>query len=96
MFAFPVYGPAALVTTPRPDANVDAAVSQLAAVFDATAETHMPEYRDGRSEVRETLDNAVAEALSIDRWRFAGYADRLAAQPAVSQNGFENAIIAGQ
>ena len=65
--AFPVYEPAGLKKIRLPDLSDAALVDQLARCWDTTADTEVPQYRDGECDVRRIWDDAVADALGWDR-----------------------------
>lgn len=65
--AFPKYRPAGLKAIRLPDFSNQAIVDGLARCWDATAETEVPQYRDGECDVRRIWDDAVADALGWDR-----------------------------
>lgn len=61
-------------------------------MYELTKNEETPQYRDGRCAVRDTWDEAVAEALGIDVETIFGYADLLASEPAVSPEGWRAAL----
>lgn len=65
--AFPRYRPAGLKTIRLPDLSRRDVVAALARCWEATAETEVPQYRDGECEVRGIWDDAVADGLGWDR-----------------------------
>ena len=65
--AFPQYNPAGLKTIRLPDLSHSDLVHGLAGCWEATAETEVPQYRDGECEVRRIWDDAVADAMEWDR-----------------------------
>ena len=64
--AFPQYRPAGLKTVRLPDLSDSDLVAKLAQCWEATAETEVPQFRDGECEVRRLWDEAVAEAMGWD------------------------------
>ena len=63
---FPQYRPAGLKTIRLPDLANSGLVDKLARCWEATADTEVPQYRDGECEVRRLWDEAVAEAMGWD------------------------------
>ena len=63
---FPQYRPAGLKTIRLPNLSNSGLVDKLARCWEATAETEVPQYRDGDCEVRRLWDQAVAEAMDWD------------------------------
>ena len=63
---FPQYRPAGLKTIRLPNLSNSGLVHKLAQCWEATAETKVPQYRDGECEVRRLWDQAVAEAMGWD------------------------------
>ncbi|MDE0158305.1 MAG: DEAD/DEAH box helicase family protein [Gammaproteobacteria bacterium] len=63
---FPDYSPAGLKTVRLPDLSNSDLVAKLAQCWEATAETEVPQFRDGECEVRRLWDEAVAEAMGWD------------------------------
>ena len=63
---FPQYRPAGLKTIRLPDLSNSGLVDKLARCWEATAETEVPQFRDGECEVRRLWDEAVAEAMGWD------------------------------
>ena len=63
---FPQYEPAGLKTIRLPDLSDSDLVDVLARCWDDTAETVVPQYRDGECDVRRIWDDAVADALGWD------------------------------
>ena len=86
--AFPQYNPAGLKTIHLPDLSNNDLVEELARCWEATAETEVPQFRDGECEVRRTWDNAVADALSWDRDWLAGLRELLHREPHVRGLGY--------
>ena len=65
--AFPQYRPAGLKTIRLPDLSDSDLVDALAGCWEATAETEVPQYRNGECEVRRIWDDAVADAIGWDK-----------------------------
>ena len=86
--AFPKYEPAGLKTIRLPDLSDSDLVDGLARCWEATAETEVPQYRDGECEVRRVWDDAVAEALGWDKDRLAGLRHLLHQEPHVRGLGY--------
>ena len=82
--AFPVYNPAGMTTTRCPDPGETAAIEALNVAYERTKNEATAQYRDGRCAVRDTWDEAVAQALGIDVETIFEYAELLASEPAVS------------
>ena len=91
--AFPVYTPAAVMTVPVPNTSHVAAIKGLAAVWEDTQDEEVPSYREGRVEVRERWDDAVAEALEFDRETISRWADILNSEPYISVEAFEDSLV---
>ena len=90
--AFPVYRPSGMTTTRCPDPGNTAAIEALSAAYELTKNEETPQYRDGRCAVRDTWDEAVAEALGIDVQTILEYAELLASEPAVSHAGWSKRV----
>ena len=86
--AFPQYRPAGLKTIRLPDLSDSDLVDALARCWDATAETEVPQYRDGECEVRRIWDDAVADALGWDRDWLPGLRRLLHQEPHVRGLGY--------
>ena len=87
--AFPVYRPSGMTTTRCPDPGETEAIEALNAAYELTKNEETPQYRDGRCAVRDTWDEAVAQALGIDVETIFEYAELLASEPAVSPDELE-------
>ena len=81
---FPVYTPSGMTTTRCPDPDATRAIEALNAAYELTKNEETPQCRDGRCAVRDTWDEAVAQALGIDIKTIFEYAELLASEPAVS------------
>ena len=86
--AFPQYNPAGLKTIRLPDLSDSDLVDGLARWWEATAETEVPQYRDGECAVRLIWDEAVADALGWDKDRLAGLRHLLHQEPHVRGLGY--------
>ncbi len=86
--AFPQYRPAGLKTMRLPDLSDGDLVDALARCWEATAETEVPQYRDGECEVRRIWDDAVADALGWDKDWLAGLRHLLHQEPHVRGLGY--------
>lgn len=89
---FPVYQPSGMTTTRCPDPGETEAIEALNAAYELTKNEQAPQYRDGRCAVRDTWDEAVAEALGIDVETIFEYAELLATEPAVSPAGWTRTL----
>jgi len=85
---FPLYRPAGLKTIRLPDFSNSDIVTQLAQCWEATAETEVPQYRDGECEVRRLWDEAVAEAMGWDAAELARLRLLLHREPHVRGLGY--------
>ena len=90
--AFPVYRPSGMTTTRCPDPGETEAIEALNAAYELTKNEETPQYRDGRCAVRDTWDEAVAQALGIDVETIFEYAELLASEPAVSHMNWRKMI----
>ncbi|MCY4573718.1 MAG: hypothetical protein OXF01_13055 [Gemmatimonadetes bacterium] len=81
---FPVYTPSGMTTTRCPDPDATRAIEALNAAYELTKNEETRQCRDGRCAVRDTWDEAVAQALGIDVETIFEYAELLASEPAVS------------
>ena len=90
--AFPVYRPAGMTTTRCPDPGETEAIEALNAAYELTKNEEPPQYRDGRCAVRDTWDEAVAQALGIDVETIFEYAELLAREPAVSPTSWTRTL----
>ena len=85
---FPKYRPAGLKTIRLPDlANRDM-VDGLARCWEATADTEVPQYRDGECDLRRVWDDAVADALGWDKDWLSGLRHLLHREPHVRGLGY--------
>ena len=90
--AYPVYTPSGMTTTRCPDPDEREAIEALNAVYELTKNEETPQYRDGRCSVRDTWDEAVAQALGIDVETIFEYAELLAKEPAVSPTSWTRTL----
>ena len=90
--AFPNYNPSGMTTTRCPNPGETEAIEALNAAYELTKNEETPQYRDGRCAVRDTWDEAVAQALGIDLETIFEYAELLASEPAVSQMSWRKMI----
>ena len=67
-----------MTTTRCPDPDETEAIEALNAAYELTKNEETPQYRDGRCSVRDTWDEAVAQALGIDVETIFEYAELLA------------------
>ena len=81
-----------MTATRCPDPGNVAAIAALNAAYELTKNEETPQYRDGRCAVRDTWDEAVAEALGIDVQTTLKYAELLASEPAVSRAGWSKRV----
>ena len=81
--AFPQYRPAGLKTIRMPDLSDNDLVGVLALCWETTAETEVPQYRDGECEVRRIWDDTVADAFGWDKDWLAGLRQLLHQEPHV-------------
>ena len=88
MLAFPKYEPAGLKVIRLPDLSDSDLVEELARCWHATAETEVPQYRDGECDVRRILDDAVADALGWDKDWLSGLRHLLHREPHVRGLGY--------
>ena len=88
MLAFPKYEPAGLKTIRLPDLSDSDLVDQLARCWEATAETEVPQFRDGECGVRRIWDDAVADALGWDKDWFSELRHLLHREPHVRGLGY--------
>lgn len=80
---FPFYNPAVWRDLPIPDLDDDRIRETLAACWEATRDTEVPQFRDGYCDVRRRWDEAVAEALDWDAGHLAELGELLAREPYV-------------
>ena len=90
--AFPNYNPSGMTTTRCPDPGETEAIEALNAAYELTKNDETPQYRDGRCSVRDTWDEAVAQALGIDVETIFEYAELLASEPAVSPTSWTRTL----
>ena len=86
--AYPKYEPAGLKAIRLPDFSDQAVVIGLARCWDATAETGVPQYRDGECDVRRIWDDAVAEAMGWDKDWLSGLRKLLHREPHIRGLGY--------
>lgn len=86
--AFPQYNPAGLKAIRLPDLSDRDIVEGLARCWEATAETEVPQYREGECDVRRVWDDAVADALGWDKDWLAGLRHLLHREPHVRGLGY--------
>ena len=89
---YPVYTASGLTTTRCPDPDEPDAIEALNTTYDLTKNEETPQYRDGRCAVRDTWDQAVAQALGIDVETIFEYAELLAREPAVSPTNWTRSM----
>ena len=89
---FSVYTPSGMTTTRCPDPGETEAIEALNAAYELTKNEETPQYRDGRCAVRDTWDEAVAQALGIDVETIFKYAELLAREPAVSPTSWTRTL----
>ena len=92
---FPVYRPSGMTTTRCPDPGETGAIEALNSAYELTKNEETPQYRDGRCTVRDTWDEAVAQALGIDVETIFEYAELLAKEPAVSPTSWTRTLTDG-
>ena len=85
---FPTYRPAGLKAIQLPDLSDRDMVDGLARCWEATAETKVPQYRDGECDVRRIWDDAVADVLGWDKDWLAGLRHLLHREPHVRGLGY--------
>ena len=78
----------ALKSVRLPDLSDDSLVDQLAQCWEATADTEVPQFRDGECEVRRIWDDAVADVLGWDKDWLAGLRHLLHQEPHVRGLGY--------
>lgn len=88
MLGFPKYEPAGLKTIRLPDLSDSDLVDGLARCWEVTAETEVPQYRDGECDVRRIWDYAVADALGWDKEWLSGLRHLLHREPHVRGLGY--------
>ena len=81
-----------MTTTRCPDPDAAEAIEALNAAYELTKNEETPQYRDGRCAVRDTWDEAVAQALGIDVETIFEYAELLASEPAVSATSWTKTL----
>ena len=86
--AYPKYRPAGLNTIRLPDLSDSGLIDTLARCWEATAETEVPQYREGECEVRRIWDDAVADALGWDKNWLAELRNLLHQEPHVRGLGY--------
>ena len=86
--AYPMYNPDSWHRLPYPDVTNESTKATLKRCFDKTSVNEVPSFREGRVEIREIWDDAVASSLGIDRSLIAELADGLACEPTVSRESF--------
>ena len=86
--AYPKYEPAGLKAIRLPDLSDRAIVDGLARCWEATAETEVPQYRDGECDVRRIWDDAVADAMGWDKVWLSGLRQLLHKEPHVRGLGY--------
>ena len=89
---FPLYNSSGMTTTRCPALGEQKAIDALNAAYERTKNEETPQYRDGRCPVRDTWDEAVAEALGIDVETIFEYAELLAREPAVSPTAWTRTL----
>jgi len=92
---YPVYRPAGLKKCLVPDPAHERGIQILAAAWESTRNMVVPSFREGRANVRDIWDDAVARAFGLDRSEIFRWADLLNAEPYVSPNGFIKSLLEG-
>lgn len=90
--AYPMFNPASWHDLPLPNIENQKVIDVLEKCYNNTSNIEVPSFRDGRVAVRELWDDAVSEALEIDRSLIADMANRLAVDPYVSKSAFFNTL----
>ena len=85
---FPLYNPIAYSGVKFPDIDTPNVLNPLTACFDETCSEIVPQFKEGRTPIRERWDDAVSVALGIDRELIATIADKLTCDPFVSKERF--------
>ncbi len=86
--SWPQFNPVAFYGIPLPDIDNPDTLQTLFACYQETCEEIVPQFRDGRTPIRETWDDAVALACGIDRNLIAECAELLARDAFVSKERF--------
>ena len=86
--SYPQFNPVAFTSVPYADIDNKKIVNILSDCFDNTSNVEVAQFREGRVEVREYWDDAVSEALQIDRALIETCAENLAQDPFVSMERF--------
>ena len=90
---FVVYDPAGLLQIRVPRLDRPRVIERLADAWEETCAVDVPQYRDGYTTVRQHWDEAVCNAIDgagLERVR--EWAKKLNREPAVSVEGFHNAV----
>lgn len=86
--SFPFYNPAAWRSFPIPDLADSSVCTALADCWTATRNELVPQFRDGYTDVRQTWDKAVCEALGWDLGKISTLGELLAREPYVRGVGY--------
>ena len=86
--AYPMFNPASWHDLPIPQMDNENIVNLLGKCYDETFNTEVSSFRDGQIPLRDQWDDAVAEALEIDRVVMREMAERLNVDPYVSQSAY--------
>ena len=86
--AYPKYEPSGLKIIRLPDLSNSNLVDGLARFWEATAETEVPQYRDGECDVRRVWDDAVSDAMGWDKDWLSGLRHLLHREPHVRGLGY--------
>ncbi len=86
--SFPQLSPINFNAVPFVDIRNAEVVNVLCDCFEDTCDELVPQFRDGRVPIRETWDDAVSQALGIERELIARCADMLARDAFVSKEAF--------
>ena len=89
---FPVYRPSGMTTIRCPDPDETELIEALNTAYELTKNEETPQYRDGRCAVRDSWDEAVAQALGIGVETIFEYAELLAREPAVSPTSWTRVL----
>ena len=85
---YPQLRPVAYKDIPLPDIDSEDVLNVLSECYDKTFDEVVPQFRDGRTNIREKWDDAVSKALDIDRIAIANLAEMLACDAVVNKQSF--------
>ena len=90
--SYPMYNPDSWHNLPYPDIDNPDVIKPLVDCYEETREEEVPPFREGQVRVRELWDDAVSNALAIERSLISSISDMLQIDPYVSKDNFYESL----